>query len=130
MNNTSWELSLPVYRCPPNWGNFNEMLTTLSAGHLPERQAVVSRFVESVEVHPSHAEVKLKFRLDALTTTFDSYWPEMAPEKETSSETRSPRQVYGWCPQGDSNARTRLRRPVLYPLSYGGQWSAVLAVVV
>jgi hypothetical protein len=25
-----------------------------------------------------------------------------------------------WCPQGDSNARTRLRRPVLYPLSYGG----------
>ena len=24
------------------------------------------------------------------------------------------------CPQGDSNARTRLRRPVLYPLSYGG----------
>lgn len=27
-----------------------------------------------------------------------------------------------WCPQGDSNARTRLRRPVLYPLSYGGKW--------
>src|SRR5258708_10811093 len=26
-----------------------------------------------------------------------------------------------WCPQGDSNARTRLRRPVLYRLSDGGQ---------
>jgi hypothetical protein len=25
------------------------------------------------------------------------------------------------CPRGDSNARHRLRRPVLYPLSYGGQ---------
>ena len=24
------------------------------------------------------------------------------------------------CPQKDSNLRTRLRRPVLYPLSYGG----------
>ena len=29
--------------------------------------------------------------------------------------------IVSWCPQGDSNARTRLRRPVLYPLSYGGQ---------
>ena len=25
-----------------------------------------------------------------------------------------------WYPRRDSNARTRLRRPVLYPLSYGG----------
>ena len=27
---------------------------------------------------------------------------------------------YVACPRGDSNARHRLRRPVLYPLSYGG----------
>src|SRR5690242_5708633 len=33
----------------------------------------------------------------------------------------------GRCPQGDSNARTRLRRPVLYPLSYGGRWRAFAA---
>jgi CheY-like chemotaxis protein len=26
----------------------------------------------------------------------------------------------GWCPRQDSNLRTRLRRPVLYPLSYEG----------
>ncbi len=26
-----------------------------------------------------------------------------------------------WCPRGDSNARTRLRRPMLYPLSYEGR---------
>ncbi len=26
----------------------------------------------------------------------------------------------GWRPQQDSNLRTRLRRPLLYPLSYGG----------
>jgi hypothetical protein len=25
------------------------------------------------------------------------------------------------CPRRDSNPRTRLRRPVLYPLSYGGR---------
>ena len=25
-----------------------------------------------------------------------------------------------WCPRRDSNARTRLRRPLLYPLSYEG----------
>jgi hypothetical protein len=25
-----------------------------------------------------------------------------------------------WCPRQDSNLGTRLRRPVLYPLSYGG----------
>jgi hypothetical protein len=25
-----------------------------------------------------------------------------------------------WCPRQDSNLRTRFRRPVLYPLSYGG----------
>ena len=26
----------------------------------------------------------------------------------------------GWYPRRDSNPRTRLRRPALYPLSYGG----------
>ena len=29
-------------------------------------------------------------------------------------------QTNGWRPQQDSNLRTRLRRPLLYPLSYGG----------
>src|SRR5690606_33432909 len=28
--------------------------------------------------------------------------------------------VNGWCPRQDSNLRSRLRRAVLYPLSYGG----------
>src|SRR5690348_7027111 len=27
---------------------------------------------------------------------------------------------FTWCPRQDSNLRTRLRRAVLYPLSYGG----------
>jgi hypothetical protein len=26
-----------------------------------------------------------------------------------------------WCPRQDSNLRSRLRRAVLYPLSYGGR---------
>ena len=30
-------------------------------------------------------------------------------------------------PRGDSNARHRLRRPVLYPLSYGGHHSTIAA---
>lgn len=29
------------------------------------------------------------------------------------------------CPRQDSNLRTRLRRPLLYPLSYGGVFVAV-----
>jgi hypothetical protein len=33
-------------------------------------------------------------------------------------------QVTGWRPQQDSNLRTRLRRPLLYPLSYGGSDTA------
>jgi hypothetical protein len=33
-------------------------------------------------------------------------------------------QVTGWRPQQDSNLRTRLRRPLLYPLSYGGSDAA------
>ena len=35
--------------------------------------------------------------------------------------------VSGWCPRQDSNLRSRLRRAVLYPLSYGGRTSATLA---
>ncbi len=31
-------------------------------------------------------------------------------------------------PRGDSNARTRLRRPLLYPLSYeGSEWASIAA---
>jgi hypothetical protein len=33
-------------------------------------------------------------------------------------------QIVGWRPQQDSNLRTRLRRPLLYPLSYGGSDTA------
>ncbi len=29
------------------------------------------------------------------------------------------------CPRQDSNLRTRLRRPMLYPLSYGGDIAAL-----
>ncbi len=31
------------------------------------------------------------------------------------------RESLRWYPQQDSNLRTRLRRPALYPLSYGGR---------
>jgi CheY-like chemotaxis protein len=40
-----------------------------------------------------------------------SYCPQSCPTRLTCN----------LCPRGDSNARTRLRRAVLYPLSYGGQ---------
>ncbi len=32
------------------------------------------------------------------------------------------------CPRQDSNLRTRLRRPLLYPLSYGGVSGASLSL--
>ena len=31
-----------------------------------------------------------------------------------------------WCPRPDSDRRNRLRRPVLYPLSYGGGGLSIL----
>src|SRR3954464_13642585 len=34
--------------------------------------------------------------------------------------------ILGECPRQDSNLRTRLRRPLLYPLSYGGVSAAEL----
>lgn len=36
------------------------------------------------------------------------------------------RSLTGECPRQDSNLRTRLRRPLLYPLSYGGFVGEVL----
>jgi hypothetical protein len=83
----------------------DEMLATLSSGLLPERRALIARFVERVEVHPTHADVKLKFRLDALTAAYDGSWLMAISQKEADSLFRSPRQVYGWCPQGDRPAR-------------------------
>ena len=32
--------------------------------------------------------------------------------------------VITWCPRADSNCRTRFRKPMLYPLSYGSGTSA------
>ena len=36
-------------------------------------------------------------------------------------------ELFPECPRQDSNLRTRLRRPLLYPLSYGGVSVAVFA---
>ncbi len=36
-----------------------------------------------------------------------------------STVTSPVKQGYAWYARGDSNSRTRLRRPALYPLSYG-----------
>ena len=104
----------------------DEMLMKLDSGSITKRQALVSHFVDCVEVYPDRVEVKFKFRLDAFTTSLGGWLHGTLHEdtmgiKGMDSAMRSPRQVYGWCPQGDSNARTRLRRPVLYPLSYGGK---------
>lgn len=35
---------------------------------------------------------------------------------------------FGECPREDSNLRSRLRKPMLYPLSYGGQVLESLAL--
>src|SRR4051794_21159324 len=43
--------------------------------------------------------------------------PKGRPERRF---TPSGRPFVGWCPRQDSNLRSRLRRAVLYPLSYGG----------
>ena len=37
--------------------------------------------------------------------------------------------AHGVCPRQDSNLRFRLRRPALYPLSYGGMWGRPAAAL-
>ena len=41
--------------------------------------------------------------------------PDLLPQVRDRSQL-----ISGWCPRQDSNLRSRLRRAVLYPLSYGG----------
>ena len=41
-----------------------------------------------------------------------------APTRKAASETASRE-----CPRPESNQRTRFRKPLLYPLSYGGLWA-------
>ena len=43
-----------------------------------------------------------------------------AGPRQRRSERISPGEPHFWRPRQDSNLRTRLRRPVLYPLSYWG----------
>ena len=38
------------------------------------------------------------------------------------------RRWFRWYPRRDSNPRTRLRRPVLYPLSYGGSTPSTISL--
>ena len=40
---------------------------------------------------------------------------QVTPERQASPNT-----TFSQCPRQDSNLRFRLRRPALYPLSYGG----------
>ncbi len=50
------------------------------------------------------------------TLTSPTHTPLMQPPQELPAESR---QVRG-CPRPESNQRTRFRKPLLYPLSYGG----------
>ena len=49
----------------------------------------------------------------------------MVQKGEGNTRTVVPLWSYVQYPRGDSNARTWLRRPLLYPLSYGGSSTAV-----
>ncbi len=73
------------------------------------------------------AEIWARIGRDLPTNTGDSRTlpyicpnrraPKMAGQKVHKRWSKT---KIGKCPQQDSNLRTRLRRAVLYPLSYGG----------
>ena len=46
--------------------------------------------------------------------------PRRNPRRPSRVAVRARRRQSQWCPRQDSNLRNRLRRPVLYPLSYEG----------
>src|ERR1051326_1003629 len=46
---------------------------------------------------------------------------EEIEERPTVAQTTVPRRMTLECPRPESNQRTRFRKPLLYPLSYGGQ---------
>ncbi len=49
--------------------------------------------------------------------------PQMSPRLTSRRALRTVVALQAWCPRQDSNLRSRLRRAVLYPLSYGGMRS-------
>jgi hypothetical protein len=51
------------------------------------------------------------------------------PDEALTSTHALVRATFPPCPREDSNLRTRLRRPVLYPLSYEGGTSQITIVV-
>jgi hypothetical protein len=62
---------------------------------------------------------------DQYPTSDFASWPRWSPRPIRSiGRSAGEWPGFGWRPQQDSNLRTRLRRPLLYPLSYGGSDTA------
>ena len=53
--------------------------------------------------------------------------PESFRQKKAPDQKHTLTRGFTLCPRQDSNLRTRLRRAVLYPLSYGGAASNITA---
>ena len=86
----------------------------LVTSELTESKASIRSFVKEIKVRPGKATIRY-----ILPTPEDS--PIRGERlKRRLSEARFCLQAGMWYPRGDSNSRLWLRRPALYPLSYGG----------
>src|SRR3954449_8777243 len=69
----------------------------------------------------------LRFRGGMTRTVGAAHVTTRVTRTQTGNDPTTFPLVSGWCPRQDSNLRHRLRRAVLYPLSYGGGPVASLA---
>jgi hypothetical protein len=95
---------------------------------LPEhlRRSLYDAFQLQVRYHRPRHEVTIRVTICADSLNhINGTVNAIRPQGEDGEEDRNP---FPCCerPQQDSNLRTRLRRAVLYPLSYGG-WRTSLA---
>ena len=69
-------------------------------------------------------KLDVDWTVDSIRATFESTSQRIGQVGQARSVTTA---GHRWCPRQDSNLRTRLRRAVLYPLSYGGLTRTTLA---
>lgn len=98
-----------------------DMNAYLRESELTESRAFVRSFAKDVAVAPGKATIRYTIPMPQ-----DSPIPGQDSENLTLPSAVLPN-AEAWYPREDSNLCLRLRRPTLYPLSYGGPQGAIVA---
>ena len=92
-----------------------DMSEFLKTSELTETRSFMSSFVKEIAVGPGKATIRYAIPMPQDSPIGESGRRGGRPQRASSQYGTS------WYPWRDSNSRTRLRRPVLYPLSYRGR---------